>query len=373
MIQSFSPLLALYMGRRFWSHFILIFGILGGIIFLLDAVELMRRLIKYDHFTVWRMLSMSALKFPQVMMEVLPFTILIAAVFALWRLTRTSELVAIRATGVSAWQFLTAPILIALLLGVFKMMVLNPIAATLTANYEQKEAQYISSENGMINIARTGLWLRQQMKNEQTVILHAKTISMPEWSFQPVTAFFFNKDNLLSYRIDAQRAELKNNEWVFHDAWSNTMADQINVQSESKFYPTLHLPTDISIQDIQSRFASPDTIPFWNIPDYAKMMHETGFNANPLWANFYKLLAEPVLNVALVLLAAALALRAPRMQRNWWLAGGTVLTGFIVFFMGDFLQALGISDKLPLIVAAFAPAAICLLMGLTTLLYLEDG
>jgi lipopolysaccharide export system permease protein len=373
MIQSFSPLLALYMGRHFWSYFLLIFAILGGIIFLIDAVEMMRRLMKYDHFTVWRMLSMTALKFPQIMMEVMPFTILIAAVFTLWRLTRTSELVAIRATGVSVWQFLLAPILIAMMLALFKMMVLNPIAATLTAHYEQKEAQYISSENSMVNIAHTGLWLRQEMKNGQTVILHSKTINMPDWSFEPVTAFFFNKNNSLAYRIDAARAELKDKEWVFYQAWSNTMAGQADVQSESTFYQALHLPTEISIQDIQNRFASPDTVSFWNIPDYARMMEQTGFEANPLWANFYKLLAEPMLNIALVLMAASLALRAPRMQRNWWLAGGTVLTGFVVFFMGDFLQALGISDKLPLIVAAFAPAAICLLMGLTTLLYLEDG
>ena len=41
--------------------------------------------------------------------------------------------------------------------------------------------------------------------------------------------------------------------------------------------------------------------------------------------------------------------------------------------MGDFLQALGISERLPIVLAAFAPATISLLMGLTALLYLEDG
>jgi lipopolysaccharide export system permease protein len=80
-----------------------------------------------------------------------------------------------------------------------------------------------------------------------------------------------------------------------------------------------------------------------------------------------------MLNVALVFLAGALALRAPRMQRGWWLVMGTVCVGFIVFFLGDFLEILGISERLPIMIAAFAPAMISLLMGLTALLYLEDG
>src|SRR5690606_41868332 len=105
----------------------------------------------------------------------------------------------------------------------------------------------------------------------------------------------------------------------------------------------------------------------------AKIIADTGFESNPLWAHFYTLLAEPVLNLSLVFLAGALALRAPRQQRGWWLVIGTVCVGFVVFFLGDFLEALGVSERLPIMVAAFAPATISLLMGLTALLYLEDG
>ncbi len=44
---------------------------------------------------------------------------------------------------------------------------------------------------------------------------------------------------------------------------------------------------------------------------------------------------------------------------------GTLCVGFVVFFLGDFLEAFGISEKLPLIVASFRSASISLLMGLT--------
>ena len=308
MSQSISSLLTFYMARRFTAYFCIIFGILSTVVFLLDSVEIIRRLAKYGHFTLWRVLSMTALKLPEVVLELMPFAILIAAVFTFWRLTRTSELVAIRATGVSAWQFMLAPLLVALALGGLKMAVFNPIAATLIAQYEQQEARYISKDNNTVNISATGLWLRQRINDEQIAILHAQTVTMPEWSFQPVTAFFFDRNDILTHRIDSRQANLVSGKWVFHDAWSNTMGKT----DSNYFYETLELPTSISLQDIQNRFASPRTVPFWDLPEYARIMQETGFEANPLWAHFYDLLFEPILNCALVLLAAALALRAPR-------------------------------------------------------------
>jgi lipopolysaccharide export system permease protein len=283
-------------------------------------------------------------------------------------------LVVIRAAGIYAWQFLFAPLVLGLMIALLKIALINPLSVALISRFEQMEAKYLSVSDSTVNIARTGLWLRQKMSNGQIAIIHAQGVKMPEWSFHPVTAFFFDTQNQLTYRIDAEQATIDKGEWIFTKAWSNKITHDLSPDVKTnRYYNILRLPTPISLQDIQSRFASPRTIPFWSLPDYAHIMEETGFESHMLWAHFYNLLAEPILNVALILLAASLSLRAPRLQRGWWLVGMTIGAGFIVFFLGDFLQALGISERLPLSVAAFAPATISLLMGLTALLYLEDG
>jgi lipopolysaccharide export system permease protein len=370
MNQSLSFILFRYLSWRFLSSFLMVFGGLLVIVYFIDSIDVTRGLSKYGSLTFNRAALMTLMKLPEVGFDLMPFCILIAAVFTLWRLTRTSELVVVRATGVSAWQFLSAPICMALLIAFFKMMVLNPVGASMIARYEMMDAQYMSNSASTVNIGKTGLWLRQRMDDGRIAIIHADTVKLPEWVLSPVTAFFFDSENNLTHRIDSREAALKEGEWIFSDAWSNVLqADH----STPHRYGELRLPTAITSRDIQNRFASPQTVSFWNLPDYARIMRDTGFESNPLWARFYSLLAEPVLNVALVFLAGALALRAPRMQRGWWLVMGTVCVGFIVFFLGDFLEILGISERLPIMIAAFAPAMISLLMGLTALLYLEDG
>jgi lipopolysaccharide export system permease protein len=371
MSQRLSPLLLGYVARQYLHYFLLIFAVLGSVSILLDSVELLRRLAKYDNLTAWRLISFTLLKSPEILLEIMPFTILISGVFTFWQLTRTSELVVIRATGVSVWQFMLSPLLIACTLGVIKMTLLNPIGAVLLSQFEKNESLYMNVSDNTVKISKTGLWLRQRIGDNKIAIIHAHTVQMPDWVFSPVTAFFFNNENELTYRIDSKRAELQNNSWLFSKAWSTPMNEPNS--TKGTYFETLQMPTKISLKDIQSRFVSPNTVSFWNIPNYAHILQETGFSSANLWSHFYSLLAEPFLNMALILLAAALSLRAPRQQRGWWLVYTTIATGFIVFFMGDFLQALGISDRLPIQLASFAPATILLLMGLTALLYLEDG
>lgn len=372
MSSTVSPILFRYIGQRFLYNFFAIFGGLLCIIYLIDAIEVIRRLAKFGNFSLLRMLQVTLLKLPEAGLELMPFAVLIAAVFTFWRLTRTSELVVVRATGVSVWQFLLAPFVLAILLAVFKMAALSPVSAIMLANYEEQEAKYFSTSGSTVNIGKTGLWLRQSMDDGKLTIIHAQSIKMPDWILSPVTAFFFTPDNLLTHRIDGEKAVLTHDQWIFTNAWVNTAGETSDGQA-SKFYAELALPTPIKIQDIERRFASPRVVSFWHLAEYARIMESTGFESNPLWAYFYGLLAEPFLNMALVLLAAALALRAPRMQKGWWLVLATLFTGFAVFFLGDFLQVLGISERLPIVVAAFAPATITLLAGMTALLYLEEG
>lgn len=363
-----SPLLSFYLARQFFVQFLMFMGGLLSVIFIFDAVELIRRLGKYNNLSIDILLPMTLLKLPGLGLQILPFAILFSSVFCLWRLTRSYELVSIRAAGVSAWQFLFAPMGVALAIGLFSIMLLNPIAAVMTERYEEMESRYISfTPETTINLSSNGLWLRQAMP-EGMAIIHAVNIKTPEWILSPATAFFFDAKQDMTYRIDAEQMTLGDKVWIFKDASSYNITD-----NHTEYFDTLSMPTTLTRHEIESRFDSPGTISFWQLPTYARVMAATGFSASALWSHYYSLLSQPLLNVALVLLAAATALRSPRYLKGWWIVISTMLTAFLVFFLGDLLEALGISERLPLLLSSFAPSLISLLAGVSFLLYREDG
>ena len=78
-----------------------------SVTFLLDYIELMRRGGTRAQATWGMLLQMAALKLPHTAQDVMPFAILFGTMLVFWRLTRSNELVAARAAGVSVWGFLT--------------------------------------------------------------------------------------------------------------------------------------------------------------------------------------------------------------------------------------------------------------------------
>jgi len=50
-----------------------------------------------------------------------------------------------------------------------------------------------------------------------------------------------------------------------------------------------------------------------------------------------------------------------------------VAAGFLLYFLSDVVFALGLSAKIPVLLAAWTPTAVSLTFGASMLLHLEDG
>jgi len=55
------------------------------------------------------------------------------------------------------------------------------------------------------------------------------------------------------------------------------------------------------------------------------------------------------------------------------MVAGGIVTGFVLFLLTDVVLAFGISEIIPVPLAAWAPAGASLLIGIAVLLHLEDG
>jgi lipopolysaccharide export system permease protein len=124
---------------------------------------------------------------------------------------------------------------------------------------------------------------------------------------------------------------------------------------------------------IQESFASPETISFWDLPGFIRLMENAGFSATRHRLYWHRLLAGPLLVAAMVMLAATFSLRPPRRGGAPGLIIAGVLSGFLLYFMSNVVAALGLSSSIPVVLAAWTPAGVSTLIAITLLLHLEDG
>ena len=298
-----------------------------------------------------------------------PFAVLFGAMAAFWKLTRNHELVVTRAAGVSAWQILAPALLIAFLLGLFQIMAFNPLASAMLSRYDRMDATLLKGRSNLLSLTRNGLWLRQASKSGQAVI-HAMNfhIQGAEVNLFDVTIFTYDGADKFTGRIIADSGQLKKGYWhLTHVIRYGLDNPNGTPASEAK------IPTDITIGSIQDSFASPETLSFWALPDFIRNLDRVGFSATRHRLYWHSLLAAPLLLCGMVLIAATFTLRQSRSGGTTLVIFGGILSGLVLYFFSDIVFALGLRDSIPVTLAAWTPAGVCILLGLAMVFHLEDG
>lgn len=366
-MKYLPPTLSRYLFWQFIFNFLVLLSGLLMVIYIFDTVELLRRAAKVSDLPIRVVLQMGFFKLPDAGQQIFPFAVLFSALFTFWQLTRRSELVVVRAAGLSVWQFMTPLVFAALLIGAIQMAVINPFGAMLIGKYQRLEAERLSLDESLITLSRQGLWLRQKNADGGSVLLHAARLEQPGWVLRDVVALYLSEQNSFVRRVDSRTAKLQDASWVFFDAITNEQGQTPRRDSR------LTLDTTLSINKIENSFADPKTVPFWKLPSYIGTMAGTGFNPTPLKIELQALIAKPLFLIGMVLIAACVALRPQRQGGTTALIVAGVVLGFIVFFLTNFLQALGASGQIPIFMAAWFPPVIYCLMGVGGLMILEDG
>ena len=364
----FKPALVmnLYLMRVYIVNFLIfLLGILA-IIYLFDTVELLRRAAKFDNVPLSLTLTMGLYKLPEIGQLVFPFAVLFSAMFTFWQLNRRHEITILKSAGFSAWQFIMPLIIVAFLIGAVKITLINPMGSFFITQYEKLENDYLEKESNLIMLSKQGLWLRQDHDGGKA-ILHADKIQFPSWQLNNVMVLFFKENNDFVRRIDSKTAELQTGQWIFINATSNIPG---NLPEKADL---LSMATDLTIDDLEDSFAAPETISFWKLPNYIDVLEATGFDATSVKIYFQKLLSDPLLFAAMVLLAASVSLRPPRSRSDLIMALFGIGIGFLLFFGSSYLQALGASGQIPVYIAAWFPAIIAMIGGITAIMFLEDG
>lgn len=339
--------------------------IISSVIVLIDFVELGQRL----ELAFTRTAQLVSMKSPAVMVLVAPFMLLFGTLAAFVALNRRSELVAMRAAGVSAWRFIMPAATLAFLFGVLTVGVLNPVTASLTDRFE-RERGAISA--GATTAEPKAVWLRQGDEHSQTVI-HARSRAnvRPAVVLKDVTFYMFNLapngDMNFSRRIEAREAQLT------AGAWRLIEVDEAMPGAGARRYETMLVPTLIADGRDVEQFSSPDAVSFWDLPRTIQQTERAGFSTLGYRLRLHQLLAMPLLFAAMSILAAAFSLRLMRLGGLAALATSGVALGFVFFFLNEFSLALGQAEVIPLFAAAWAPPLLALLSGLTLLCYTEDG
>ena len=361
-----SKTLSRYFAKRFAVSVIAMFCGTFFLVLFIDYIDAMRKAADVPTAPASQVILMSLYRVPQTMERLMPFAVNVGAMTCFFGLSRRMELVVARGAGMSVWQIIAPAMLVALLFGVFGTLVYNPVSASLRETSKRIEAQLFGNTQSLREGYAGDYWVRQR-GNDGESILNARQSREQGLKLGTVTVFTYNAAGEFHERIEAQEAQLQ------PGAWELSRARVFAPNAPPQDFESYLLSTKLTREQVAESFAAPDTVGFWHLPTYIRFAEDSGLTAAGYRLQYHLLLARPFLLAAMILLAAAVSLRAFRFggvpQRILMGVAG----GFAIYILSKVTEDLSKAELLYPLLAAWLPIVAGGLSGFLVLLYEEDG
>jgi lipopolysaccharide export system permease protein len=364
--------LSLYFGRQFAASVVVMLFSLTALVALFDFLELLRESATAPRASFGMIVEIEALRLPWASLQIVPFAVLLGGIYAFWRLARSSELVIARAAGISAWQFLAVPVLLATLFGIFGIGVISPVSALMYSRAETLDNTYLKPGGGPLSLNGGQLWVRQSdsgLVPDGVAVLHAADVHLQNnfLHADKVTILRLDSQTGLLGRIEAAHATLTDGNWDL------TTVSILRPDALPRHEDAIAFPTDLTVHRVQESFASPDSLSFWALPGFIAVLKRSGFSPTQHELAFQALAALPLLCATMALVAAGFSMRPSRRGAAASTLVSGVGCGFALFMVSEVANQFGTSGAIPVLLAAWAPTLSGLFLALALLLHLEDG
>ncbi|MCF3973127.1 LPS export ABC transporter permease LptG [Paracoccus salsus] len=368
-------ILARYVARRFLRSFLVIAGVFLMILMLIDMIEMIRRFADRD-IGVSGAARLAGLNIAGSFYAILPLITVLAGIALFMGLARSSEMVAIRASGRSALKVVAAPAVTAALAGALIVALLNPLVAVTGQRFDESVSRIERQGQQTVSVGETAVWLRQAVVEDGEeagqVVIRARRASPDATTLYDAAFLVFDQDSGPVRRLEAREARLTPGAWQLSGVRDYPL-DQPNPEASAQASESLRLASDLTAQRIREGFGRPEAVPVWQLPGFIAGLERAGFSANRHRVWFQMELARPFLMAAMVFIAAAFTMRHIR-GRN---TGVAVLlafgAGIGLFFLRNLAQILGDNAQITPAMAAWTPPLVGMLLAVALILQREDG
>ncbi|MEO0690276.1 MAG: LPS export ABC transporter permease LptG [Pseudomonadota bacterium] len=358
-----SRTLTLYLAKMFVVRILAVLVMLVLVLMMLDLLSRTGEILTPEgngQAEIWRYVT---LRVPQLISRFLPYSVLLATLITLVTLNQNSEVVAMKAAGLSAHQvlsplLLTAAFISALSFG-FNERVVTRANSALKA-WEAVEYGEIPQESSV----RANVYL-----TDGDNILSASSLvgSGDDIQLNGVTWYKRAPGGLILERVKADQATYANPGWTLENPVMFDVGEAAVEELEDIVVGESLTPERIEIQS-----ADPDGQGFFELSKTIDAFETLGRRTSELKAKWWHRLAGPLSALLMPLLGSIAAFGLARSGQLFVRVVIGMGLGFAYFVVDNAALAMGSFGGYPPFLAAWAPFLLFLLVGETVLIRTEE-
>ncbi len=361
-----SRTLTFYLAKLFIVRILAVLVMLVLVLLALDLLSATGDILAVKGNGQAEILQYASLRAPQLASRFLPYSVLLATLITLVALNQNSEVVAMKAAGLSAHQVL-APLLLtsALVAAVsfgFNERIVTRANATLDA-WQAADFGPIPKAQGPSGV-RSNLYL---IDGENILTAATLSGSGEDVVLTGVTWYARAPGGIIREQIRSPRATYAAPGWRLEDAVRFDVAGAVTER-----LPALVIGEGLTPQRIMLQSVDADGQSFWELKRSIDAYEIAGRNTDEMRANWWHRLSGPLSALLMPLLGSIAAFGLARSGQLFVRAIIGMALGFAYFVVDNAALAMGSFGGYPPLLAAWAPFLLFLLLGETVLIRTEE-
>lgn len=357
-----SRTLAIYMAKMFIIRTLAVLALLVLVLQALDLLGESGKILAYEgngEAELWTYVSLRA---PQLIARFLPFSVLLGTIITLATLNQNSEVVSMKAGGLSAHQILAPLIVASMGVALFSFLFNETLVAPATARLSQWEKVEFGPIPAESNI-RTNIWVKDgdDLINAGTVTGRGDTVLLRD------ITIYNRTENGLKSLLQGDEARFTGSGWRLTGVTRFDVATGTEEQQAELMIGDSIRPDQFTLSSV-----SADSLSIFALRAAIDELQRAGRPTLSLRAGWWHKIAGPLSSVLMPLLGAVAAFGLARSGQLFVRAVIGMALGFAYFVADNFALAMGNIGAYPPLLAAWAPFLLFFLIGETVLIRTEE-
>ena len=348
---SIPTILDLYVIKGFLNIFFLVVTSFVVIFIVFTFFELLSDIIKHS---IEPMIVVNYFLFllPHMLIVMIPFSVLVAILVQFSLLTRTSQIDAMKSSGISLYRISTTVFLISLLISIFLFGLQEYISPI--ANQKQDDLRRMIKGRS----PQTKRPVKQWMLGENDRIFHYNFFDDNKNVFNQISVFNLEEGTFsLKQLVFAENAYWDNlsMRWIFEKGWSQGFKNGKPIKTQFELIKSKSI-ANISEEPMyfKKEVRSSSQMSYFDLKTYIKDLKQSGFNVVRLSVALHRKLSFPLVALTMSMIAIPFALSTGQ-KGSLYGIGLSVVIGISYWVLQGFFEQLGIAGRLEPFLAAWAP------------------
>ncbi len=293
-------ILDLHIAKTNLHYTLIVFAVLLGLFTFVTFIDQLGDM-GTGRFGLWQAIRFVFLSIPKTVYEIFPMAALLGCILGLSSLAVDSELVVIRAAGVSVFRLALSVLKFGAVL-VIVAVIIGEVVTPITETAAQRGRAEALQQN-IKQQTNYGLWMRDGM----TYVNVGEVL--PDLSVLNLRVFEFDDDSRLRSIVNAEAGSFDNERWRL----SGVKQTFINPESaESTRAKAAYWNTSVTPQILSVFLIKPDQLSAWQLWQYIRHLNENNQDTSAYRLAFWNKVVTPFATAVMVVLAIPFVFRQIR-------------------------------------------------------------